>query len=77
MSIRASMAAMEAWTGCEKSGYVGALPIPSDARLRSIAKKYFLIGYGMALTDHTMAATKRMKAAQDLDEGRNINKIKM
>lgn len=77
MSQQATELALAAWDMCAKEGRVGNYPIPNTEQLRMIARKYFLTGYGMALVDHTMEATKRLHAASDLDQTRNLTKFKV
>jgi hypothetical protein len=75
MTAEATQAAHLAWSACEKTGYVGSLPMSTLPRMKAIHRKYFLIGYAMALLDHTMDSTRRLKAAQEAQEVQGLNRV--
>lgn len=77
MSSRATVAALEAWNKAAEEGRVGNYALPEDPGLRNFCRKWFITGYGLALVDYTMEATKRLKAAADIDQERNLSKFKV
>lgn len=81
MISTATKASLEAWSKLveleSQDKYNGAIPVPEDGRLKSFARKWFLTGYSLALTDHVMKADTRLNAAAEKDYSQNKAKIVM
>jgi len=75
MMQQAASAATAAWKRVTEDGSLGVLKLPTHPTLLQTARMFFLAGYALALTDHTMNAAARLKAAGDADEQENVERL--